>query len=396
MTVLVKLQVSKKLLRFTPSDNGDFSRDETLGDNDLAVGNREDEFDVTVVNTTNRFASFQVELAAEKINPTQTGRWYKVEPEVGAKQPPGDRTTFHVTILKAPIPAYDTQLNLTVKAFSVEVDNIESSDTVQLHVGRPKKSLKAYLPFQELTVYPGDRIRIPALVYNMSADFSRITLRLRGVDSSWIQGGRDRIVQIESGGFVEELFWCNPPPSPKSRHRSYDLILEAVDDKSNTASDVAHLQVLPFGQVAISCDRTQQVISPLSAQQVSYPLTLTNQSNLSHRIQIKATAPEAVTLTLPPDEVLPSEVETEAEIIAAAAPPWVGRSRRYLVEVTPALSSPETGEPSAQPDTQPASQLLALDVRPILPLWLQLGGGTIAPAIRRVAVVAEAAAPSAH
>lgn len=371
--VLAKLQISKKLLRFTPSDHGDFARAHCA----VEPGRREDEFDVTVINTSDRFASFQVELEAEKMAPGQTGQWYKVEPEVGAKQPPGDRTTFHITILKAPIPAYDSQLTLTVKAFSVEVSDIGSSETVQLHIGRPKKSLRAQLPFQELTVYPGDRIRIPALIYNLSADFSRITLRLRGIDPNWIQNGRDHIVQIESGGFAEALFWCHPPPSAKSRHKTYDLVLEAFDANHNTASDVAHLQVLPFGQVAATCDKQQQSISPLRPKPVTYPVTFTSQSNVAHRIKVEASSLEEVTLTLPETHVLQPEETATLNISAAARPPWIGRRRRRLIEVTPALSNPETGDPSTQAATQPASQLLSLDILPILPLWLQLGSGLL-------------------
>lgn len=373
MIVLSKLQVSKKLLRFTPSDCGDFSRAESW----IEKGPRQDEFDVTVINTSDRFASFQVELGAEKMAPGQTGRWYKVEPEVGAKQPPGDRTTFHVTILKAPIPAYDTRLTLHVQAFSVEVSDIESHETVQLHIGRPKKSLRAQLPFQELTVYPGDRIKIPALVYNLSAEFSRTTLRLGGIDPSWIQNGPDRIVQIESGGFAEVVFWCHPPPSAKSRHKTYDLLLEAFDAQHNTASDVAHLQVLPFGQVVVASDNNQQSISPLRAGPVSYPLTFTSQSNVVHRVDVEATSPDDITLTMPEACVLQPEEASTLTLMAEANPPWVGRRRRRLIEVSPILSNPETGELSTQSATQPASQLLCLDILPIFPLWLQMGSGLL-------------------
>ncbi|MEL6813972.1 MAG: hypothetical protein AAFP03_04050 [Cyanobacteria bacterium J06598_3] len=383
MAVLVKLQVSKKLLRFTPSDAGDFSRDQTPG------GNNDGEFDITVTNTTNRFASFQVELQAETMGQTmglgntangaagQPARWYKVEPEVGAKQPPGDRTTFHITLLKAPIPAYDSQINLQVKAFSVEVDDIEAVETVQLQIGRPKKSLRAYLPFQELTVYPGDRIKVPALVYNLSAEFAQITLRLRGIHPEWIQNGQQRTVQIESGGFSEELFWCHPPPSAKSLHHTYDLILEAVDHRHNTASDVAHLQVLPFGQVKMICDQPEQKISPLRSQPVTYPLQLTSESNLTNQVHIDATAASEVALTLPEDVVLAPEADATIEVVATAKPPWVGRTRRRLIEVTPSLFNPQSGEPNPQIATQPASQLLSLEIRPILPLWLQIGSGLL-------------------
>ncbi|MEM9004227.1 MAG: hypothetical protein AAGE59_11985 [Cyanobacteria bacterium P01_F01_bin.86] len=373
MTVLAKLQVSKKLLRFTPSDRGDFSRAEPT----VEPGLREDEFDVTVVNTTNCFASFQVELETEKKAPGQTGRWYEVEPEVGAKQPPGDRTTFHVTLLKAPIPAYDTRLTLTVNAFSVEVNDIESNETVQVQIGRPKKSLHAHLPFQEMTVYPGNRIKIPALIYNLSAEFVRITLRLRGVDPSWIQGGQDRIVQIESGGFTEELFWCHPPPSAKSRHQTYNLVLEAVDSHSNTASDVAHLQVLPFGQVQVACDRPQQAIAPLQPQSVTYPLNFRSESNTPHRILLTTNTVADVTLMLPKETILQPEQTTTLDLVATAKPPWIGRRCRHLIEVVSTLYNPETGDESDQKATQPASQLLSLDVLPVLPLWFQLSSSIV-------------------
>ena len=79
VTTPIKVDVSTHHVVFTPSDDGDA----VSAAPDLAV---------TVTNLSQVFASFQVALHVEGQDPNDTGEWYKVEPNVGAKKPPGDRT----------------------------------------------------------------------------------------------------------------------------------------------------------------------------------------------------------------------------------------------------------------------------------------------------------------
>ncbi|NJK65177.1 MAG: hypothetical protein HC941_00360 [Microcoleus sp. SU_5_3] len=79
MPNLVKAVVSKREIKLIP-DIGVESTDETA--------NGENEFDVTVVNESNKFASFYIELLAIGADSESNVKWYSLEPKVSAKKPP--------------------------------------------------------------------------------------------------------------------------------------------------------------------------------------------------------------------------------------------------------------------------------------------------------------------
>ncbi|HEY9295205.1 MAG TPA: hypothetical protein VIQ31_02310, partial [Phormidium sp.] len=125
MPNLVKAIVSKREIRLIPDiviESGD------------RTANGENEFDVTVVNESNKFASFYIELLAIGADAESNVKWYNLEPEVSAKKPSGDRTTFHVIITKPPIPVYDTTIELTLRVFSVEFPSLYTSQKINLIV----------------------------------------------------------------------------------------------------------------------------------------------------------------------------------------------------------------------------------------------------------------------
>jgi hypothetical protein len=78
MPNLVKAIVSKREIRLIPDiviESGD------------RTANGENEFDVTVVNESNKFASFYIELLAIGADAESNVKWYNLEPEVSAKKP---------------------------------------------------------------------------------------------------------------------------------------------------------------------------------------------------------------------------------------------------------------------------------------------------------------------
>ncbi|WP_017302642.1 hypothetical protein [Nodosilinea nodulosa] len=155
MTHIPKVELSTKQIVFSPGDGHDFARDKDVADPDLTV---------TVVNTTEHFVSFHLELEAEGQPPPSPATWYTVEPNVCTKKTPGDRTRFHVNLLKAPLPAYGTTLPLQIKIFSTELADLEAVETIYLKILRPTKDLRVFFSLQDLSVYPGSRLKIPVLV----------------------------------------------------------------------------------------------------------------------------------------------------------------------------------------------------------------------------------------
>ncbi|MEL6463272.1 MAG: hypothetical protein AAFQ91_34540, partial [Cyanobacteria bacterium J06621_15] len=75
-------------------------------------------FNVTVINNSDDFATFQVELLADVVKDLNHS-WYKISPEVCTKKPPGDSTEFSIFISKIPIQGFVGLMTLTVRVFSL-------------------------------------------------------------------------------------------------------------------------------------------------------------------------------------------------------------------------------------------------------------------------------------
>ena len=72
-------------------------------------------FDVTVVNNSDDFATFQVELLADVAKRGGNDNWYKISPDVCTKQPPGDSTRFSIQIHDVPVRGFVGLMTLTVR-----------------------------------------------------------------------------------------------------------------------------------------------------------------------------------------------------------------------------------------------------------------------------------------
>jgi WD40 repeat protein len=420
MLELVKSEISKKQLRLIPDSSSKF-----LAEN----AQDEREFDITVTNGSDRFASFQIELWTKGTEQTPEIQWYEVEPLICAKKPPGDRTTFHVIITKAPVPAYDTTVELTVKVVSVESDRLSTSETILLKIEEAQKPLKLFLPINDLAVYPGDQLVIPALVHNLSPRSTEVTLNLRETqslnkfDPAWIKYKAVQPVRIGAGDSEQIELNCTFPQSPDVQSGSYSFEIEVKDQLDNTDSKEVNLEVLPFGRVAFSCSPQQQTI-PSVAQWFSlnasaqYELHFINQSGLPQQISPDIVAqwfslntsaqyePHFINQSdlsqqIPPDikkinqkafkvKLLDQESISElfltglrpnhkttipVEIIPHR--PWIGREQRLFLQVTPKLSHPKTGETNSHIQVMPNTNTLELRVRPWVPFWLPCIGGLL-------------------
>ena len=377
MANLVKLELSKKQVLFQPDQFKDFSR--------MASHPEHGDLQVTVVNLSDRFSSFQIELEVGEQRQGHGERWYRVEPDICAKQPPGDHTIFIITLLRAPVRSYDITLPITVRVISIEVAQLTAEDTLFLKVQCPKKTLHAYLPIEDLTVYPGDRCHIPVLLYNLNPTARAVTARLIGIDPNWLPEGNEQVLHLDSGESGESGFWCAPPPIATSRHQVYPLLLEVFDDQGNTASARGTLEVLPFGQVTLDCAEPCRQI-PLSSKRSGnwalFDLTLHNQSNLDVSVQLESqlsgTESQAHQIEVPPAINLASDTTDDFQVQVQAVRPWLGPRRTDAIDITPRLTWPGSGEFIQKIPVQPYSQRLELKLLPRIPLWLQILGALLA------------------
>ncbi|MBD1867192.1 hypothetical protein H6F95_07725 [Cyanobacteria bacterium FACHB-471] len=391
MAELVKVEVSKRYLRFVPQGDDASEFDES---------NPEQQFDVFVTNNSKQFASFQLELLAAGLDIDSGLRWYRLEPQVGAKKPPGQITKFTVKIVKAPIPAYGTTIDLTLKVFSVESEQLSAEQKLKLEISRPPQPYKIYLPIKEFKATPGDAIEIPVLVYNLSPKYTNI--RLMFVESgeaenitpssdtpisfhpSWFDGV-EQIVPVNAGGSAETSFRCQIPASIAAFSQPYPFRIEAQSDTSSYVTlKKGTLEILPWGVVEWSCPTPQQTIPSHQRRNkrakkyvnaAIYELQFENRSNLPQHIQLQISPLEQKQCRLKisdPIALQPGESNEIKPITLTAhrQRPLLGLNRRLLFHVYPKLGSNSNVSDSIYPD--PNVQAFELIVKPSVPLLLQL------------------------
>lgn len=398
MVDLVQAKVTRTRLTFIPQAGDE-------DDNEFDHPNSDSEFDVVVTNNSDQFASFQLELSAAGVNPSSGLKWYRVEPRISTKKPPGQTTTFHVKVTKAPVPAYDTSIDLTVRAFSIEFAKLAAEETLSLRIEKPQRSFRIYLPIKDLKVMPGDSIRVPILVYNLSPKHSNITLtliedsdpnlaKLQQLEESealpqlnpaWFlpRLGQtiEQIVPVDAGESAEAFFQFTPPALATTLSHAYLFKIEARSDTSTYATqERGTLEVLPWGSVEWNCSNPMQIIPAWRSRQnwfksrsdvAVYELSFENQSNLFQRVQLQVSEQEK-------DLLLPEELELEPgqpqgiDIEAHKRRPWIGFSQKSLFSVFPKLFDRAGQESSIRP--HPSAQVFELQVKPIIPPWVQLLG----------------------
>ncbi|ESA38855.1 wd40 repeat-containing protein [Leptolyngbya sp. Heron Island J] len=365
VTTPIKVEASTHHIVFTPSDDGD------------EIVSTVPDVAVTVTNLSQVFASFQVALHVEGQNPNDTGEWYKVEPNVGAKKPPGDRTTFYIRLTKPPIPAYGTTIPAKLTVFSAELSNVDVSQPLYIQILRPSKTLRVYVPLQDLQVTPGSRLRIPVLVYNLNPTPRNVTVRLQGLELDWLPETFEQSLWIEAGSSAETEFWCAPAAIPINLQQVRPFTIEATDDEGNSASIGNKLEILPFGYTAVTVDEAEQVLPAttsrwsLQRQQIAhYLFQIQNRSNVSQTIVLQPKQTDASVASSPVTVAAAAAVDHDFAITARR--PLIGWRQTQLVEVWPQLTYRDSAEPLANVNVQPASQLLTLKLRPVIPWWVQL------------------------
>jgi len=274
--------------------------------------NPDSELDIVVTNDSDRFTSFKLELLPFDTDIQSDTKWYTVEPQVSTKKPPGESTNFHLKIIREPIPIYDSSLNLALKIFSIEDENLSIEKPLKLTIKSPAKPLKLSLPADSLKVLPGNTIDIPVLIYSLSSKRSQITLTLADqplssssdqwrsqstladlsdasteenepqflVPLSWLQPISQQTITLNAGSSQQVIFQCCPPAESKTLRKIYTFVIEA---RSNTSHYVARvegkLEVLPWGYITMDCTNPQITIPSRNSDLDAYEIWFKNESN---------------------------------------------------------------------------------------------------------------------
>ncbi|HBL62128.1 MAG TPA: hypothetical protein DDZ80_28115 [Cyanobacteria bacterium UBA8803] len=339
-------------------------------------------FEVTVINESDRFASFQLEVTAAGTDSNQPYEWYYISPEVSTKKPPGDLTRFNIAIADTPVPGFVGLMNLTVRVFSVELPD-EDRQVVRLILeqGVSAVRLQLELPVNEFQDYPGNQVKIPVRVYNPSQIATNVTLRFLGLDPKWIADGIEQQLQLLPGEQASESFFCRIPDIGEAASKVYPFKIEATHSNGPPSWVEGTLEVLPIGVVQFTSNPNRHQIPAKRPwlpnwrnTPVNYDLQFENLSNLHQILSVEIQGEDQQQCTLefsdPQTEVMPGQVN-QVQLQVTTRRPWLGRTKKLLLEAATILSDQRLG------NTEPASQTLKLDVFPIIPTWLLIGGGLL-------------------
>ncbi|MEB3828864.1 hypothetical protein [Phormidium sp. CCY1219] len=343
----------------------------------LTPGGEPASLEVTVVNGSDRFASFGVELTAAGAAENRSSDWYSISPTVSSKKPPGDVTSFRISITDTPVPGFVGLMNVRVRVFSLELPD-ETREILRLIVeqGIGKTPLQLDLPVQDFQIYPGDRASIPVRVYNPGQLLTYVTLTLTGIDGSWTESTPERHLQVAPGKQAETVFTCQPPFGIQAPSQLHNFAIVATHSNGPASQIEGRLEVLPMGFLDFSATpKTHHIPEKFAwkfwrSNPITYTLEFNNASNLYQEIGVEIGGEDRGKCTI---EITPETAQVEPEqvsqlfLTADKKRPWFGKTQKLLLEVAASWSARRV-------DTRNDKHSLQLSVKPITPLWLQIVG----------------------
>lgn len=334
-------------------------------------------FEVTVINGSDQFAAFQLEVLAAGASRSSGSLWYRLSPEVAAAKPPGGITPFQIVIVDTPLPAFVGTINLTVRIFSPQLRE-ERKLLVRLTIepGLRSTLFSVELPVRRLQVYPLNPVDIPVRVRNLGQQQLDVVLRFAGFAPSWLIGSAERRLLVDPGTQAETSFQCQPPAALQAPSQDYPFIVEASSRDDPQVRTEGIVEVLPVGFVEFTATPQQQTIPSQGgwlpdwkSDSAAFPLLFKNASNLRQQVNVQLQGRDHRKCTyrvVPKDADLELGLTTNLTLEVKTKRPWVGLVKTLQLEARALLSDQRLGS------TDPATQTLELRVLPVVPLWLLL------------------------
>lgn len=348
-------------------------------------------FEVIVTNDSREFASFQVELSTPGIESDAVVEWYRVEPEVCTKKPPGASTLFRVAVVRPPLPIFDETIDLFLHVFSVEFPRLRTTQKLRLTIGKPQQPLNLVLPNKKFRATPGDRVDIPLLLYNASPRKIEATLVYSNLPSDWLSSQESETVWVEPGHPTKMTLTCNLPPNPHLLKQLLPFTIEAhyvIQKQRFSRREQGELEILPLGTVEFHCPSADRQIPPRwkwkhlwkeRQSPAAYDLELKNASNTEQRIIITTTKDdlEHLHLSLPEPVILQPGERIPLQLTSYLPRPWIGRKQRFRFDATAKVIEPVTGAESDRIRAVPSHHTLELQILPLIPPWLLIASGLV-------------------
>ncbi|GBE93393.1 hypothetical protein [Nostoc cycadae] len=362
---LVNTKISTQVLNFQP-------------------GGSPTSFEVTVVNESNQFASFQIEIIAAGSSESLGSNWYTITPAVSAKNPPGDSTKFAVTITNTPIAGFIGKMNLIVRIFSLELRD-EDRQLLRLIVeaGVGAVPMQVELPIREFTTQPQGLIEIPVRVFNPSQLPATVSLKPIGLKLQWFINGDEKLLPVAPGTKTETSFLCQLPIAEEVPSRSYPFTIEATYTNGlPSSSREGIINVNPAGLIDFQCTPEKQHIPAsrpwlpqLRVNSATYQLECQNHSNLTQKLSIEVkedsegkrkcfweVQPEFI-------ELNPGE-SNNLQLLVSKRRRWLGFQQKLAFKIKAIVSDTRV-------NINNENQYLQLILHPILHPCLQMGLGIL-------------------
>lgn len=226
------------------------------------IGSEKNSFPVVVVNDSDQFASFQIELVASGVDSQALDyAWYTISPDVSAKIPPGDLVKFWVSIIETPIPGFTGIMNVTVRAFSIELrDEIRESLHINLQEGAGRSLLKVDVPLKKIQAVPLDNFEIPVVISNPSQQYTNVTLTCLDLPESWFPRGNSQQFQIKPGSQYTTSFFGALPFDLDAIAKVYQFAIEVFHSNGLPSKLECNFEVLPHGYLDVICSPITQTI----------------------------------------------------------------------------------------------------------------------------------------
>ena len=350
-------QISTQVLRFKP-------------------GKSPTTFEVEVVNQSDQFATFQLEIHAPGGDEIPGARWYRLSPDISTKKPPGDVTQFVVTLVDAPIPGFVGTMTLTVRVFSLELGE-EKREVLRLVVEGGTRLIPPIveLPVQSFQSLPGDLVEMPVSVSHTIQQGNEISIKLRGLDPDWLVSGMEQQLKLDANGEAETSFLCQLPITTQTLSKIYPFTIEAAYKGGPPGQAQGTLEILPQGFINFDCAPIQTQIPEQKrgfqgwgADFAAYRLQFENESNLPQQvsIQIRSKDQQRCTFQIFPDRTVLAPGKTvQLQLGVRSRRRWWGWIRRLTFEVKAVISDPRL-------DIRNDTQLLKLSVLPLMRFWMQI------------------------
>ncbi|AFZ24186.1 WD40 repeat-containing protein [Cylindrospermum stagnale PCC 7417] len=335
-------------------------------------------FEVAVVNESNQFASFQLDIIAAGSSENLGANWYNISPAVSAKIPPGDSTKFSITIIDTPVAGFVGKMNLIVRILSLELRD-EDRQLLRLVIepGIGSVPMQIDLPVREFTTQPEALIEIPVRVFNPSQISADVSLRLIGEASKWLLDGERRL-RVASGAQVETTFFCQLPVPQETINKPYPFIIEATHTNgSSSRSPEGVIKILPAGFIDFRCFPEKQQIPAsrpwlpqLRTNSATYQVEYQNASNLTRQMRVdvrKADEEQSKCfLDIQPEmvDLNPGEMK-QLQILVSKRRSWFGLAQK-LSFIVQAIA------PDQRINITNEKHLIKLTIHPVLHPWLQL------------------------